>query len=58
VLRDYHDLSYREIAEVLSIPQGTVMSRLHAARKSLREILVAEEGTSLGGPPAGGAIDE
>jgi len=42
VLRDYHDLSYREIAEVLSIPQGTVMSRLHAARKSLRDTIVAE----------------
>jgi len=50
VLRDHHDLSYREIAEVLSIPQGTVMSRLHAARKSLREILIAE-GEARGGPP-------
>jgi RNA polymerase sigma-70 factor (ECF subfamily) len=39
VLRDYQDLSYREISEVLSIPQGTVMSRLHAARSRLREIL-------------------
>lgn len=39
VLRDYHDLSYREIAAVLSIPEGTVMSRLHAARMRLREEL-------------------
>ena len=39
VLRDYHDQSYREIAAVLSIPEGTVMSRLHAARTKLREIL-------------------
>jgi RNA polymerase sigma-70 factor (ECF subfamily) len=42
VLRDYHNLSYRGIAEVLSIPQGTVMSRLHAARTNLREIIEAE----------------
>jgi RNA polymerase sigma-70 factor (ECF subfamily) len=43
VLRDFHDLAYREISDVLSIPLGTVMSRLHAARKKLREILVAGE---------------
>jgi RNA polymerase sigma-70 factor (ECF subfamily) len=42
VLRDYNDLPYREIAKVLAIPQGTVMSRLHAARKRLREILRTE----------------
>ena len=43
VLRDYHGLAYREIAGVLSIPQGTVMSRLHAARQQLRQILVDRE---------------
>lgn len=44
VLRDFHGLTYREIAETLSIPQGTVMSRLHAARTSLRGLLAAERG--------------
>ncbi len=34
-LRYFGDCSYRDIAEVLGIPEGTVMSRLHAARQAL-----------------------
>ncbi len=34
-LRYFGGLSYRDLAAALSIPQGTVMSRLHAARKAL-----------------------
>jgi RNA polymerase sigma-70 factor (ECF subfamily) len=43
VLRDYLDLSYAEIANVLQIAPGTVMSRLHRARLALKEALKAYE---------------
>ncbi len=39
LLREVEGLSYDEISDVLQVPRGTVMSRLHYARGRLREIL-------------------
>jgi RNA polymerase sigma-70 factor (ECF subfamily) len=36
LLTDVEEFSYREVAEMLQIPAGTVMSRLHRGRKLLR----------------------
>jgi RNA polymerase sigma-70 factor (ECF subfamily) len=39
VLRDLEGLAYRDIAEVLQVPLGTVESRLHRARQTLKPLL-------------------
>ena len=36
VLRELQELGYREIGEIIGVPIGTVMSRLHRARSALR----------------------
>lgn len=59
VLKHYHDLKLREIAEVLEIPEGTVKSRLAEGLKHLAKIL-APRREDLGGihPPRPGRREE
>ena len=49
LLCDVEELTYKEIAEVLRIPMGTVMSRLHRGRALLRQQLALTQG--LDGAP-------
>jgi RNA polymerase sigma-70 factor (ECF subfamily) len=47
LLADVHEFAYKEIAETLNIPVGTVMSRLSRGRKQLR-VLLAEHANTVG----------
>jgi RNA polymerase sigma-70 factor, ECF subfamily len=43
LLRDVHEFSYEEIAGILGVPIGTVMSRIHRGRGQLRKALGGEK---------------
>lgn len=57
ILADLHDFSYKEIADIMECPVGTVMSRLFRGRKRLQEVLF-DYAVELGVIPREEAKDE
>lgn len=55
LLRVVQELSYKDIALALSIPEGTAMSHVHRAQKALRETLFGEAAVENKNMGAGGA---
>lgn len=51
VLRDFQDLDYDEIAEVLGVPEGTVKSRINRGRLELAKVIKRMEGVKGGTGP-------
>lgn len=47
IMREFEDMSYEEIAQVLECPVGTVRSRLFHARRVLKETIEASPGEAL-----------
>lgn len=58
VLKNFRGYSYKEIATILDIPTGTVMSRLYYARKILKKIILELEPRRIAGEPGDPAQGE
>lgn len=59
ILSDVEGFSYAEMAEIMDVPMGTVMSRLHRGRKALQKRLwgLARDRGIVKGPKDGGSGD-
>ncbi len=60
VLSDVEGFSYAEMAEIMDVPMGTVMSRLHRGRKALQKRLwdIARDRGIVKGPPSPAKVTE
>ncbi len=58
LLADLEGYAYREIADILGVPIGTVMSRLHRGRKALKQHLEAAAGEVVADVVTTGSGDE
>jgi len=61
ILSDVQDFSYAEMAEIMDVPIGTVMSRLHRGRKALQKRLLdlaRDKGIVKNGSKDGAMIDQ
>jgi RNA polymerase sigma-70 factor (ECF subfamily) len=58
VLREIEDLSYRELADVMDVPVGTIMSGLSRARQAFRVALTNELAQCGMSTPAGRRVRE
>ncbi len=47
ILRDLEELEYREVAQILNVPEGTVKSRLNRGRAELARLLKRHQGALL-----------
>ncbi len=48
LLKALHDLSYREIGEILDLPETTIETRIARGRRQLRELAAKREEMGLG----------